>query len=282
MKASIIGITLLISSSLALADTVFLESDRIEARGREQFRDTLLWKEKNREGRSGSNQYVDFFQSTFSREKVSEEEGDYKIKGPGILLGTNSNLLKYPDIYLGVSMGYFRGKEKQDGSEEQERLRNYGVNAEVAYIKNRYMLLGGVGYTELRHSPKEYKRYREREGRLFTEFGKLIPLSEKDYIYPYLGASFQKVEGRREIPANDIGVSYTRFWNEKWSTKLQAQYNHEWKPRRVEHNYRDAAQLLAAVSYQWYEDLEVRLQYRANIHKKVYQDTLSLGFSHNF
>lgn len=39
---------------------------------------------------------------------------------------------------------------------------------------------------------------------------------------------------------------------------------------------------LLGLSYRYYEDLEVQLQYRGNIYQKAYQDSISLGFSHNF
>lgn len=274
--------SLFFTSSLAFSNSVFLEENRIEQRGREQFRDILLWKEKNMLGKSGSNQYVDFFTSILAKEMRAEEGVEKKLKEQGILIGTNSNLVKYPDIYLGVSMGYFKGEEKIKDSDEVDRLRNYGMNAELAYMKNRYLLLGGVGYSELRHIFSDTNRYREREGHVFTELGRLFSLSEKDHVYPFVGAFFQKIEGQREIPANDLGLSYTRLWNEKWSTKLQTQYRHEWKSRRQEIDYKNSIGFLAALSYWYYEDLEIRLQYRGSIYHKVYQDALSLGFSHKF
>lgn len=276
MKQRILCISLFLVSSLAFSDSIFLRENRIEERGREQFRDTLLWKEKNREGRSGSRQYIDFLTI------LSAEEAKKKSNGQGVLIGTNSNLVKYPNLYLGVSMGYFKGKEKRKGMDGKDRLRNYGVNAELAYIGNRYLFLGGLGYTEFRHTPGNTKRYRKREGHIFTEVGRVIPLSEKDYLYPFVGGAVQKIEGEREIPANDVGVSYTRLWNEKWATKLQTQYSHEWKSRRQERNDRNRIDFLVALSYWWYEDLETRLQYRGIVQHDMYQDALSLGFSHTF
>lgn len=282
MKKRIFAISFLFLSSLAFASSVSLEAQRIEERGREQFRDTLLWKEKALEGRSGSNQYVEYFTSLSSKEKEKGEEGERKLREQGILLGTNSNLLKYPDVYLGVSMGYSRGEEQENNSSKKDQIRNYGANAEFAYLKNHYLLLGGLGYTELRHTPNFEQRFRERERHIFTEFGRFFPLSENDFLYSFAGLSFQKVEGQREIPSNDIGLVYTHFWNNKWNSKIQLQHHHEWKERREENNGRNRFDFLVALSYRYYEDLEIQLQYRGKQYHKQYKDAVSLGVSHNF
>lgn len=274
MKKTVVIFYLFLFSSFSFANSFSVEDRSMEIRGREQFRDTLIWKEKNREGQSGSNQYIDVFHSSYHKQT--------KGKGQGVLWGTNSNLLRYPDIYLGVSFGYFRGKELAKDHEKKDKLRNYGVNAEIGYIKHRYLLLGGIGYTELRHTRNFEKRFREKEGHFFTEFGRLIPLSEKDYVYPFVGFSAQKIERESELPKNDVGLLYTRVWNDAWSSKIQGQYFYDWKSREKREKKDHYFGFLVSLSYRIYEDLEAQIQYRGKFQHERYEKTISLGFSHNF
>jgi len=278
MKRGLYALAFVLSSSMLYGTSVFLQETWIEQRGREQFRDTLVWKERNLEGRSGSNQYVEFSRAIATKDRKE----DSSWKGHSFLMGTNSNLEKNPNFYVGTSFGYFRGREKDRSNSGNDKTRVYGVNAEFAHIQNRYLALLGLGLTEMRHTPKESKRYREKEAHIFGEIGKLYSWNERDYIYPFAASSIQKIEREKLLPSSELGLRYTRYWTEKLSTKVQAAYRREWTQRKKENRYQNYGDFLVALSYRYYEDLEIQLQYRGNIYQKAYQDSISLGFSHNF
>ncbi|KID49734.1 hypothetical protein C095_02875 [Fusobacterium necrophorum subsp. funduliforme B35] len=90
MKRGLYALIFLLSSSIGFGTSVFLQETWIEQRGREQFRDTLVWKERNLEGRSGSNQYVEFLTPISTKDRKE----DTTWKGYSFLMGTNSNLEK--------------------------------------------------------------------------------------------------------------------------------------------------------------------------------------------
>lgn len=278
MKRGLYALIFLLSSSIGFGTSVFLQETWIEQRGREQFRDTLVWKERNLEGRSGSNQYVEFLTPISTKDRKE----DTTWKGYSFLMGTNSNLEKNPNLYLGSSFGYFRGRERENSHDRKEKTRTYGINAELAYIKDKQLALLGIGGSEMRHTPKETRRYREKEAHIFGEIGKIYGGNERDYFYPFLASSIQKIEGEKIVPGSELGFRYTRYWTDTLSGKFQVGYRREWIERKRENRYRNQWDFLLGLSYRYYEDLEVQLQYRGNIYQKAYQDSISLGFSHNF
>lgn len=273
MKRIILLAGFLCISSLGWAKDSLIQNDVVRERGREQFRDSLLSQERQTEGLSGSNQYVDFF-------RPRREGGEYKLSGHGLLLGTNSNLLSHPELYLGTSLGYFRGRERKRETEENEKERFYEVNAEMAYLKNKILVLAGLGYSEMRNTPAQAKRYREKEGHLFLEFGKLYSFTENQYLYSYLGGEISKYEREIEKPKADLGLRYTWYFREKFSLQMNASYTKQWKME--EKKEREHSDLSAKLAYRWYEDLEVYLQHRHRWQKKERQVMTALGFSHYF
>src|SRR3712207_1356830 len=117
MKRGLYALAFVLSSSMLYGTSVFLQETWIEQRGREQFRDTLVWKERNLEGRSGSNQYVEFSRAIATKDRKE----DSSWKGHSFLMGTNSNLEKNPNFYVGTSFGYFRGREKDRSNSGNDR-----------------------------------------------------------------------------------------------------------------------------------------------------------------
>ncbi|HEY4533670.1 MAG TPA: hypothetical protein VIG61_05885 [Fusobacterium sp.] len=278
MKRGLYALVFVLSSSFGYGTSVFLQESWIEQRGREQFRDTLIWKERNLEGRSGTNQYVEF--STPVSTKDRKEDSTWK--GYSFLMGTNSNLEKNPNLYVGTSFGYFRGRERENFDNVKDKTRTYGANAELAYIKNKRLALLGIGASEMRHTRKETSRYREKEAHIFGEIGKMYIRNEKNYFYPFFASSIQKIEGEKIIPGSELGFRYTGYWTERLSGKFQVGYRREWMERKREKRYQNQWDFLVGLSYRYYEDLEIQLQYRGKMYQKAYQNFISLGFSHNF
>ncbi len=278
MKRGLYALLFLLASSIGYGTSVFLQESWIEQRGKEQFRDTIIWRERSLEGQSGSNQYVEFARTTATKDRKENNHWN----GHSFFMGTNSNLEKNPNIYLGTSFGFFRGREKSHSYNWNEKTRTYGINAEMAHIKDKNLSLLGLGFTEMRHSPNIDKRYREKEIHIFGELGRLYSYDQIHYLYPFIAFSTQKIEGERVVPSSEVGFRYTRYWTEKLSSKFQTSYGREWTKRRMEERYQNQFNFLMGLSYRYYEDLEIQLQYRGKMYKEAYQDFISLGFSHNF
>ena len=108
-----LGIIFLLSSSLLLAQENFnnmgeIHSKILSNRGKEQFRKNIIFKKFGRAGYSNSNQYLEYIGEL--ENSYDNSSSKYDVKTKGFMMGTNSNLISNPDIYVGVSVGYLKYK----------------------------------------------------------------------------------------------------------------------------------------------------------------------------
>ena len=153
-----LGIIFLLSSSLILAQENFnnmgeIHSKILSNRGKEQFRKNIIFKKFGRAGYSNSNQYLEYIGEL--ENSYDNSSSKYDVKTKGFMMGTNSNLISNPDTHVGVSVGYL--KSKMDYSDEDARVRTYGIDYYVGKNIDNWLIIGKAGYTESKNSYETYR-----------------------------------------------------------------------------------------------------------------------------
>ena len=235
-----LGIIFLLSSSLLLAQENFnnmgeIHSKILSNRGKEQFRKNIIFKKFGRAGYSNSNQYLKYIGEL--ENSYDNSSSKYDVKTKGFMMGTNSNLISNPDTHVGVSVGYL--KSKMDYSDEDARVRTYGIDYYVGKNIDNWLIIGKAGYTESKNSYETY-RYRTKDYSLGAEGGYMYSLGEKAIIYPYISLDWNQytMKAHNNIKDNDdrvgsgaLGITYAQEFGEKFLLTASGEWNYDFPNR---------------------------------------------------
>ncbi|WP_175613209.1 autotransporter outer membrane beta-barrel domain-containing protein [Fusobacterium mortiferum] len=297
-----LGIIFLLSSSLLLAQENFnnmgeIHSKILSNRGKEQFRKNIIFKKFGRAGYSNSNQYLEYIGEL--ENSYDNSSSKYDVKTKGFMMGTNSNLISNTDIYVGVSVGYL--KSKMNYSDEDARVRTYGIDYYVGKNIDNWLIIGKAGYTESKNSYETY-RYRTKDYSLGAEGGYMYSLGEKAIIYPYISLDWNQytMKAHNNIKDNDdrvgsgaLGVTYAQEFREKFLLTASGEWNYDFPNResiRLNNGEkikglevgRDAGIFNIKLGYYLDPDFLVSLGYSSFWNREYYYDMFSLTLSHNF
>lgn len=297
-----LGTIFLLSSTLLLAQENFnnmgeIHSKILSNRGKEQFRKNIVFKKFQRNGYSGSNQYLEYIGEL--KNQYDDGVSTYDVKTTGFMMGTNSNLLSNPDVYVGVGFGYL--KSKLDYSDEDSKVRTYGIDYYVGKNIDNWLFIGKAGYSESKNSYESY-RYRTKDYSLGVEGGYMYPLGEKSLIYPYLAFDWNQytMKAHNNIKNNEdrvgsgaIGIMYAQElgkkfllttsgeWNYDFSEREELRLNDEHKIKGLEVS-RDTGVFNVKLGYYVDPDFLVSVGYSSFLNKEYYYDMFTLTLSHNF
>lgn len=297
-----LGIIFLLSSSLLLAQENFnnmgeIHSKILSNRSKEQFRKNIIFKKFGRAGYSNNNQYLEYIGEL--ENSYDNSSSKYDVKTKGFMMGTNSNLISNPDIYVGVSVGYL--KSKMNYSDEDARVRTYGIDYYVGKNIDNWLIIGKAGYTESKNSYETY-RYRTKDYSLGAEGGYMYSLGEKAIIYPYISLDWNQytMKAHNNIKDNDdrvgsgaLGVTYAQEFREKFLLTASGEWNYDFPNResiRLNNGEkikglevgRDAGIFNIKLGYYLDPDFLVSLGYSSFWNREYYYDMFSLTLSHNF
>lgn len=297
-----LGTIFLLSSTLLLAQENFnnmgeIHSKILSNRGKEQFRKNIVFKKFQRSGYSGSNQYLEYVSEL--KNQYDNGISTYDVKTTGFMMGTNSNLLSNPDVYVGVGFGYL--KSRLDYSDEDSKVRTYGIDYYIGKNIDNWVFIGKTGYSESKNSYESY-RYRTKDYSLGVEGGYMYPLGEKSLIYPYLAFDWNQytMKAHNNIKNNEdrvgsgaIGIMYAQElgkkfllttsgeWNYDFSEREELRLNDEHKIKGLEVG-RDTGVFNVKLGYYVDPDFLVSAGYNSFLNKEYYYDMFTLTLSHNF
>lgn len=277
----------------------------ITQRGKEQFRDSIIFKKMDRRGYSGSSQYLEGI-GELESDYDGDRSSDYSSKTKGFLTGTNSTFLAYPNLITGVSMGYVKSKvDYDDAGNSSQKVRTYGVNAYLAYNYNNWLFIGQVGYDESKNILKSEgilnTRYRTKNYSLGAEAGYFFDIGEKSLLYPYVGLGWNQYttkghdgieDNNDRVGSGNIGLTYSTEFMEKFMFTANAEWNYDFADRKdlrtsndkleIMETSRDRGIISAGLGYYLQEDFLITLKYMAFTNSNYYHDMVILGFTHNF
>lgn len=291
-----------ILSSTLLAQENFnnmgeIHSKILSNRGKEQFRKNIIFKKFERAGYSGSNQYLEYLGEI--ENSYDGKPSDYDVKTKGFLMGTNSNLLSSPDTYVGVNLGYL--KSKLNFSNEDAKVRTYGIDYYVGKTFDNWLVIGKAGYTESKNIYETYK-YRDKTYSLGAEGGYIYSLGEKTILYPYLALDWNQyttkahnniVDNNSKVGSGSLGLAYAQEFGEKFLLTASGEWLYDFSNRegiRLDNGEkvkglevgRDTGVFNVKIGYYVDSDFLISLGYSSFLNKNYYYDMFTLTLSHNF
>ncbi|WP_286033810.1 autotransporter outer membrane beta-barrel domain-containing protein [Fusobacterium necrogenes] len=297
-----LGMIFLLSFSLLIAQENFnnlgeIHSKILGNRGKEQFRESIIFKKINRNGYSNSNQYLEYIAE--KKSSYDNSSSKYDVKTKGFLMGTNSNILSTPNTYIGVSLGYL--KSNLSYNYEDAKVRTYGIDYYFGKNIDNWLIFGKAGYAENKNVYKNY-RYRTKDYSLGIETGYTYSLSRKTIFYPYISLDWNQytTKAHNNIKDNDdrigsgaLGLTYVKEFKEKFLFTLSGEWDYDFSNRksiRLNNNRkikelevgRDTGVFNVKLGYYVYPDLLLSLGYNSFWNKEYYYDMLTLTLTHNF
>ena len=297
-----LGIIFLLSSSLLVAQENFNNMGEIHSkilgnRGKEQFRKNIIFDKFDIAGYSNSNQYLEYLgeiENSYDKDSMK-----YDVKTKAFMMGTNSNLLSNPNIFIGTSLGYL--KSNLEYKNENAKVRTYGIDYYVGKNIDNLLLIGKFGYTESKNIYNSYK-YRTKDYSLGVEGGYLYNINEKGILYPYIAFDWNQytLKGHNDIKDNNdrvgsgtLGISYSQILNDKFlltassewvydfSEREEIRLNNEEKIPNLEVG-RDTGVFNIKLGYFIKPNFLISLGYNSFLNKNYYYDMFSITLSHNF
>lgn len=298
----ILGIYFIISSALVFAQENLnnigeIHSRILENRGKEQFRKNIIFKKFGRNGYSGSNQYLEYLGEI--KNSYHSDISEYDVKTKGFLMGTNSNLLSNPDVYIGVNLGYL--KSNLEYPNENSKVRTYGIEYYVGKNIGDITFIGKGGYSESKNIYSDYK-YRTKAYSLGVETGYLFNFSQKSTLYPYIALDWNQysTKAHNDIKNNDerlgsssLGAMFAKEffnnflftisgeWKYDFSTRKSLELNNNLKIENLKVG-RDNGIFNVKLGYYIKPDFLISLGYSSFLNKEYYYDMFSFTLSHNF
>lgn len=139
---------------------------------------------------------------------------------------------------MGSSFGYFRGRERENSHDRKEKTRTYGINAELAYIKDKQLALLGIGVRKCVILQRK-RADTEKRKHIFLEKSEKYMEGMKETISILFCFFYTKIEGEKIVPGSELGFRYTGYWTDTLSGKFQVGYRREWIERKRENRYRN-------------------------------------------
>lgn len=297
-----LGIIFLLSSSLLVAQENFnnigeIHSKILGNRGKEQFRKNIIFNKFDIAGYSNSNQYLEYLgeiENSYDKDSMK-----YDVKTKAFMMGTNSNLLSNPNIFIGTSLGYL--KSDLEYKNENAKVRTYGIDYYVGKNIDNLLLIGKFGYTESKNIYNSYK-YRTKDYSLGVEGGYLYNINEKGILYPYIAFDWNQytLKGHNDIKDNNdrvgsgtLGISYSQMLNDKFLLTASSEWVYDFSEReeiRLNNGEkipnleigRDTGVFNIKLGYFIKPNFLISLGYNSFLNKNYYYDMFSITLSHNF
>ena len=294
-----LGIIFLLSSSLLVAQENFnnigeIHSKILGNRGKEQFRKNIIF---DIAGYSNSNQYLEYLgeiENSYDKDSMK-----YDVKTKAFMMGTNSNLLSNPNIFIGTSLGYL--KSNLEYKNENAKVRTYGIDYYVGKNIDNLLLIGKFGYAESKNIYNSYK-YRTKDYSLGVEGGYLYNINEKGILYPYIAFDWNQytLKGHNDIKDNNdrvgsgtLGISYSQMLNDKFLLTASSEWVYDFSEReeiRLNNGEkipnlevgRDTGVFNIKLGYFIKPNFLISLGYNSFLNKNYYYDMFSITLSHNF
>lgn len=297
-----LGIIFLLSSSLLVAQENFNNMGEIHSkilgnRGKEQFRKNIIFNKFDIAGYSNSNQYLEYLGEI--ENNYDKDSMKYDVKTKAFMMGTNSNLLSNPNIFIGTSLGYL--KSDLEYKNENAKVRTYGIDYYVGKNIDNLLLIGKFGYTESKNIYNSYK-YRTKDYSLGVEGGYLYNINEKGILYPYIAFDWNQytLKGHNDIKDNNdrvgsgtLGISYSQMLNDKFLLTASSEWVYDFSEReeiRLNNGEkipnlevgRDTGVFNIKLGYFIKPNFLISLGYNSFLNKNYYYDMFSITLSHNF
>lgn len=297
-----LGIIFLLSSSLLVAQENFNNMGEIHSkilgnRGKEQFRKNIIFNKFDIAGYSNSNQYLEYLgeiENSYDKDSMK-----YDVKTKAFMMGTNSNLLSNPNIFIGTSLGYL--KSNLEYKNENAKVRTYGIDYYVGKNIDNLLLIGKFGYAESKNIYNSYK-YRTKDYSLGVEGGYLYNINEKGILYPYIAFDWNQytLKGHNDIKDNNdrvgsgtLGISYSQMLNDKFLLTASSEWVYDFSEReeiRLNNGEkipnlevgRDTGVFNIKLGYFIKPNFLISLGYNSFLNKNYYYDMFSITLSHNF
>lgn len=297
-----LGIIFLLSSSLLVAQENFnnigeIHSKILGNRGKEQFRKNIIFDKFDIAEYSNSNQYLEYLgeiENSYDKDSMK-----YDVKTKAFMMGTNSNLLSNPNIFIGTSLGYL--KSNLEYKNENAKVRTYGIDYYVGKNIDNLLLIGKFGYTESKNIYNSYK-YRTKDYSLGVEGGYLYNINEKGILYPYIAFDWNQytLKGHNDIKDNNdrvgsgtLGISYSQMLNDKFLLTASSEWVYDFSEReeiRLNNGEkipnlevgRDTGVFNIKLGYFIKPNFLISLGYNSFLNKNYYYDMFSITLSHNF
>lgn len=297
-----LGIIFLLSSSLLVAQENFNNMGEIHSkilgnRGKEQFRKNIIFDKFDIAGYSNSNQYLEYLgeiENSYDKDSMK-----YDVKTKAFMMGTNSNLLSNPNIFIGTSLGYL--KSNLEYKNENAKVRTYGIDYYVGKNIDNLLLIGKFGYAESKNIYNSYK-YRTKDYSLGVEGGYLYNINEKGILYPYIAFDWNQytLKGHNDIKDNNdrvgsgtLGISYSQMLNDKFLLTASSEWVYNFSEReeiRLNNGEkipnlevgRDTGVFNIKLGYFIKPNFLISLGYNSFLNKNYYYDMFNITLSHNF
>lgn len=297
-----LGIIFLLSSSLLVAQENFNNMGEIHSkilgnRGKEQFRKNIIFDKFDIAGYSNSNQYLEYLgeiENSYDKDSMK-----YDVKTKAFMMGTNSNLLSNPNIFIGTSLGYL--KSNLEYKNENAKVRTYGIDYYVGKNIDNLLLIGKFGYAESKNIYNSYK-YRTKDYSLGVEGGYLYNINEKGILYPYIAFDWNQytLKGHNDIKDNNdrvgsgtLGISYSQMLNDKFLLTASSEWVYNFSEReeiRLNNGEkipnlevgRDTGIFNIKLGYFIKPNFLISLGYNSFLNKNYYYDMFNITLSHNF
>lgn len=260
MKKKYLLLIAAFSLSIISYSNVYI-SETTTSRGAELIRQSYMNQEMSLLGESGSSQVIESFGSK-----------NKNFSSKGILMGTTSNLVKYPNIHMGVVVGYEKFKDK----DINEKSREYSLNTNFSYKLNKNIFTLGLGYTQ-------QKKVSKREYSASLEYGRIF----MNNFYSYVGFENHnrnyKNEFKKDIDYQNYKIGLSHYYK-KDKTRLNngIEFNLDSKKYDKDNRGRGNFEFHSTIGYYIYDDLIVEAKYKGIVNKEFYSNVFSLGFTHNF
>lgn len=255
-------IILLMFSVLCVNSFSYVErNDQVGNRGLELMRESNINQNMGLSKESGSTQIIDAYAGNgkFSKTK-------------GLMIGTTSNLVAYPNITAGVTVAYDKYKYKPESNNYWGR--DYDLNTYFSYKLDKNLFTLGLGYSQSRHVEK-----RGYTGNL--EYGRFLTPS----TYLYAGIEGQNRNYKNSEDLNFVNYKVGVLRQDTWK-KLKfvngVEFNMDNKKYDREERGRGNVTFVSRASYYIYDDLLFDVQYRGTKNSKFYDNVVGVGFTHYF
>lgn len=261
------------------------------SRGEEQFRANVIFKDMGIAGRSNSNQYIDYVRYAKGHYNPGAKYDETK----SFMLGTNSNLVKHPNFFAGISLGNFKSYLKTD--ETKYKVRSLGFNYFVGYNLDNTLFITKLGYNNSKNR-LENMSYKTNNWLLAGEVGHIYKLNDSNRLYPFvtIGTERHVVKShhntpkfKNNVPNAGAGLNLTSIIKNKvqisttakWNSKLKEEKYHitKTKTKKLPKNYGEVG---VQLGYFVDEDFLVTLGYRYLFDKNYKYNLVNIGLSHNF
>ena len=301
----IIGLCFLLTSTLLFSEENFnnlgeVHHKFLSNRGKEQFRNNIVFNKFERNGYSNSNQFLEYLGEITRDYYGGSNYPDYDVKTKGFLMGTTSNLVSNPDVYVGVNLGYFKSNLNYDN--ENSKVRTYGIDYYLGkeYYKN-WLVIGKIGYSENKNIYTDYK-YRTKNYSLEIENGYFLSLGEKSILYSYVSLDWNQytIKSHNNIETTDnkigsssLGLTYTLEFYNKFLLMANGEWLYEFdnknEIRSIDNKKfekiktdKNTGIFNIKLGYFIKPEFLISLGYSSFINKNYYYDMFSLTLSHNF